>query len=134
MLEEGTSLADQMSLCLAKNISPARPKCCTSAAVVWPQPLLRWDPILGSGRKEGKRDVSRGPVQLSPRHRGRQPSSTTSAPRPQLFPWLPTTSSPSPSDLDLETCLLGTGQETSHPGVLPLGGRTCGLQLSLYIV
>lgn len=51
-LGEGTSLADQMSLCLAKNVSPARPNRCISAAAVWPQPLLRQDPTLSSRRRE----------------------------------------------------------------------------------
>ena len=46
-LGEGTSLADQMSLRLAKNVSPAGPNRCISAAEVWPLPLLRQDPTLG---------------------------------------------------------------------------------------
>lgn len=64
VLGEGTSPADQMSLRLAKNVSPARPNRCISAAAVWPQPLLRQDPTLGPGRREtvGGRGLSKGGV------------------------------------------------------------------------
>lgn len=61
-LGEGTSLADQMALRLAKNVSPARPNRCISAAAVWPQPLLRQDPTLGPGRRERVGGRGRGPA------------------------------------------------------------------------
>lgn len=87
-LGEGTSLADQMSLRLAKNVSPAGPNRCISAAKVWPLPLLRQDPTLSSQRRErtgergqcSARRVSRGPPGQSSCLGNGQPCSTPSGP------------------------------------------------------
>lgn len=87
-LGEGTSLADQMSLRLAKNVSPAGPNRCISAAKVWPLPLLRQDPTLTSRRRERRggrgrfsaRRASRGPPSQSSCHGSGQPRSTPSGP------------------------------------------------------
>lgn len=119
MLGEGTSLADKASLCLAKNMSLARPKGRISEATVWPSSCLVRDPTLGSGRREGA--IGRG----GGRGRGRGdlgdlpkptvlPGVGSHAPKPQASPGvllLTATSSPGHSGPGSGTWALGTGQE-----------------------